>query len=238
MILLYTDFGNADPYVGQMHRVIAQQNADIRIIDLFHNAPVFNVKASSYLLPAYCPPIKNAVYCCVVDPGVGGERAAVIIKVDECHYIGPDNGLFEILARRYSGSVQAITWRPEFLSTSFHGRDLFAPVAARVASGIEVEVQPAALGDFSAWPDELEEIVYIDHYGNVISGVRGESVSTEQQLEVAGLIIGCANTFSDLAVGELFWYRNANGLLEIAANQGSAADLLGIAVGDPVLIKK
>jgi S-adenosylmethionine hydrolase len=68
--------------------------------------------------------------------------------------------------------------------------------------------------------------------------VRGESVSTEQQLEVAGLIIGCANTFSDLAVGELFWYRNANGLLEIAANQGSAADLLGIAVGDPVLIKK
>ncbi|MGW8248917.1 MAG: SAM hydrolase/SAM-dependent halogenase family protein [Acidiferrobacterales bacterium] len=237
MILLYTDFGYADPYVGQMHRAIAQQNSNDQVIDLFHNAPVFNVKASSYLLPAYCPPIKNAVYCCVVDPGVGGDRAAVVLKVDDCHYIGPDNGLFEILARRYSAIVQEITWRPEDLSTSFHGRDLFAPVAARVAGGIEVEVRPAALGDFSAWPDELEEIVYVDHYGNLISGIRGESVSSEQRLEVAGLNIGYANTFSDLAVGGLFWYRNANGLVEIAANQGCAAELLGIGVGDPVLIK-
>lgn len=238
MILLYTDFGYADPYIGQMHRVIAQQNADIPVVDLFHNAPAFDVKASSYLLAAYCPPIEKSVYCCVVDPGVGGERAAVLVEVGNCCYVGPDNGLFEMLRRRHSVQIKEINWRPEALSTSFHGRDLFAPVAACLACGIEFAAQPAVLSDFSAWPDDLDEVAYVDHFGNLISGRRGESVSSDQQVEIAGRSIGYANTFSDLAVGELFWYRNANGLLEIAANRGSAAELLGTGVGDPVLIRK
>jgi len=238
MILLYTDFGFEDPYIGQMHRVFVQYDANIPVVDLFHNAPAFNVKASSYLLPAYCPPVKGSVYCCIVDPGVGGERAAVVVEIEGCRYVGPDNGLFEILQRRYSASVQEITWRPEALSSSFHGRDLFAPIAARLVEGKPIEALPGQLSHFPDWPDELDEIVYIDHFGNVLCGRQGKTVSNDLTVVIAGRRIGFANTFSDLAVGEPFWYRNANGLIEIAVNQGNAAELLGITVGDPVVVKK
>jgi len=236
MILLYTDFGHTDPYVGQMHRVIAQQDATLPVIDLFHDAPAFNVKASSYLLPAYCPPNNDSGYCCVVDPGVGGSRAALLLSIGDCHYVGPDNGLFEILMRRYSSVVREITWEPEALSSSFHGRDLFAPVAASKALGRDIATRPAKPGDFSAWPEDLDEVVHIDHFGNLITGRRAETVATDQQVEIAGRRFSYARTFSDLAIGELFWYRNANGLMEIAANQASAAGIFGTNIGDPVLI--
>ena len=237
MILLYTDFGNTDPYVGQMHRVIAQHDPSIPVVDLFHNAPAFNVKASSYLLPAYCPPIKGAVYCCVVDPGVGSDRAAVVVKTGGCHYVGPDNGLFEILCRRYSASIQEITWRPKELSSSFHGRDLFAPVAAELVRGAGVKLRSIVQSDFSAWPDELDEVVYVDRFGNIICGRRAETILVEQKLKFAQRTVGYANTFSDLAVGELFWYRNANGLLEISANRASAAEILEVYVGDRIAVQ-
>ena len=232
MILLFTDFGIADPYIGQMHRVLVQNKADTRVVDLFHNVPAFNVKAASYLLAAYCPPVRNSVYCCVVDPGVGGERAAVAIEIHDCKYVGPDNGLFEVLYRRYEARIKEITWRPDTLSNSFHGRDLFAPVSARLHAGQTVDTRPVRPCRFPNWPDELDEIVYVDHYGNLVSGRRGETIHDSTVLECAGQKIAHARTFGDLAVGGLFWYRNANGLVEIAANQRSAAEMLGIGVGE------
>jgi S-adenosylmethionine hydrolase len=238
MILLYTDFGYADPYIGQMHRVAAQHNANIPVIDLFHNAPKFNAKASAYLLPAYCPPVKGSVYCCVVDPGVGSERAALAIEIEGCWYVGPDNGLFEILQRRYKASVQEITWRPEALSASFHGRDLFMPIAVRLVEGKPIDAIPAQPSRYPDWPDELDEVVYIDHFGNALCGRRGETVANDIKVGIAEHNIGYAKTFSDLAVGEPFWYRNANGLIELAVNQGSAADFLDIGVGAPIAITK
>ena len=231
MILLFTDFGIADPYLGQMHRAILQHSADIRVVDLFHNVSALNVKTASYLLAAYCPPVDNSVYCCVVDPGVGGERAAVAIEIDGCQYVGPDNGLFEVLYRRYEASIQEITWRPDTLSNSFHGRDLYAPVSARLEAGQTVDTRPGRPCRFPEWPDELDEIVYVDHYGNLVSGRRGETIGDATVVECAGQKIAYARTFGDLAVGGLFWYRNANGLVEIAANQGNAAEILGIGVG-------
>jgi S-adenosylmethionine hydrolase len=236
MILLFTDFGIADPYIGQMHRVVLQYKADTQVVDLFHNVPAFNVKAASYLLAAYCPPVQNSVYCCVVDPGVGGERAAVAIEIDGCRYVGPDNGLFEVLYRRCHPSIQEITWRPDTLSNSFHGRDLFAPVAARLDAGQAVDSRPGRLSQFSDWPDELDEIVYVDHYGNLVCGRRGESIDDNAIIKCADRNIVYARIFSDLAVGGLFWYRNANGLVEIAANQRNAAEILGIGVGEGIAV--
>lgn len=236
MILLFTDFGIADPYVGQMHRVVLQYKADTRVVDLFHGVPAFNVKAASYLLAAYCPPVQNSVYCCVVDPGVGGERAAVIIEIDGCRYVGPDNGLFEILHRRSRASIQEITWRPDMLSNSFHGRDLFAPVAARLEAGQAVDARPGRLCRFRDWPDELDEIVYVDHYGNLVCGRRGETIDDNAILVCADRKIEYARIFGDLAVGGLFWYRNANGLVEIAANRESAAEILGVGVSEGITV--
>lgn len=238
MILLFTDFGITDPYIGQMHREIIKFKADTPVVDLFHNVPAFNIKAAAYLLAAYCPPVRDSVYCCVVDPGVGGQRAALAIEIAGCWYVGPDNGLFEVLCRRYEARVREIAWRPDTLSNSFHGRDLFAPVAARLNAGQIVETRPVRLCRFPDWPDELDEIVYVDHYGNLICGHRGEIVADETKIKCTGKTIAYARTFSDLAVGGLFWYRNANGLIEIAANQESAARILGVGVGDQVAVSK
>lgn len=239
MILLFTDFGFADPYVGQLHRRIIGIAGQVPIIDSFHSVPAFNVKAGAYLLAHYCPPVPGSVYCCVVDPGVGGNRQPLIIEIDECHYVGPDNGLFEILVRRHqSAQVKRIDWLPDSMSPSFHGRDLFAPVAAFVAMKKEVRSSPADLADFSHWPDDLDEIVYIDHYGNSITGRRASTIAKASEIEFKGGIVAGASTFSDVPVGSLFWYENANGLIELAINQGSTTELIDSSIGDPVILHR
>src|SRR5205085_2477038 len=134
MIVLFTDYGVGDPYVGQLHAVLAREAPGIPVVDLFHGVPSFDVRAGAYLLPAYVREFpEDSVFLCVVDPGVGGERKPAMVRADGRWYVGPDNGLLSILAAR-AGSVEsyAIAWRPPGLSASFHGRDLFAPVAARL----------------------------------------------------------------------------------------------------------
>jgi len=137
MIVLFTDFGLQGPYTGQMKAVLRQMAPDIPVIDLFADAPVGNPKASAYLLAVYAAWFPaGTVFLGVVDPGVGGTRPSVILKADGQWYVGPGNGLFELVQRR-AGETRSweIDWRPEHLSASFHGRDLFAPVAAMLARG-------------------------------------------------------------------------------------------------------
>src|SRR6516165_12683945 len=131
MIVLFTDFGLHGPYTGQMKAVLHQTAPGALVIDHFADAPVGNPKASAYLLAVYAswfPP--GTVFLCVVDPGVGGARPAIILEADDRWYVGPGNGLFELVQRRAAKARSwEITWKPERLSASFHGRDLFAPVA-------------------------------------------------------------------------------------------------------------
>ena len=137
MIVSFTDFGFHGPYTGQMKAVLHQMAPGVPVIDLFADAPVNNPKASAYLLAAYAawfPP--QTIFLCVVDPEVGGARPPVIVEADGRWYVGPGNGLFELVQRRASETRSwTIDWRPERLSASFHGRDLFAPVAAMLACG-------------------------------------------------------------------------------------------------------
>ena len=135
MIVLFTDFGLHGPYTGQMKAVLHQMAPSIPIIDLFSDAPVGNPKASAYLLASYAAWFSaGAVFLCVVDPGVGGARPAIILEADGRWYVGPGNGLFELVQRRARQARSwDITWKPEHLSASFHGRDLFAPVARTMA---------------------------------------------------------------------------------------------------------
>jgi S-adenosylmethionine hydrolase len=147
--------------------------------------------------------------------------------------------LFELVRRR-AGEVRSweIDWRPERLSASFHGRDLFAPVAAMLARGASV---PGRLVTSEAdrrpdWPDDLAEIVYVDHYGNVLTGMRAVVVPRAVELEANGRPLRRAKTFSDLPPGTAFWYENSNGLVEIAVNQGRADRDLGLTVGTEITI--
>jgi len=237
MIVLFTDFGPSGPYVGQMHAVLAQQAPGTAVIDLFHDVPSFDIRAAAYLLPAYTrgfPP--GTVHVCVVDPGVGSERRALIVKADHRWYVGPDNGLFHVLARRArSLECHEIRWRPAQLSASFHGRDLFAPAAAQLARGLMPECVPVALAPpIPDWPEDLPQVLYIDHFGNAITGLRAERLGRDTRLRIGEVVLAYANTYSEVRAGEGFWYENANGLVEIAVNQARASDQLGIAVGDIV----
>ncbi len=240
MIVLFTDFGVADPYVGQMHAVLAQAAPNIPVIDLFHAVPNFDIRAAAYLLPAYArefPP--GTVFICVVDPGVGGARRSVMFKVDERWYVGPDNGLFHILARRSAdGECRVIRWQPRQLSASFHGRDLFAPVAARLACGEIPDSEPTTLTipPGPAWPEDFAAVLYVDHYGNAITGIRAASLGIERSLRVGETIVKYVRVFSEAPMGVAFWYENANGLMEIALNQDSAAKQLNLHGGDRVIL--
>ncbi len=240
MIVLFTDFGVADPYVGQMHAVLAQAAPNIPVIDLFHAIPHFDIRAAAYLLPAYArefPPV--TVFICVVDPGVGGARRAVMLKADERWYVGPDNGLFHVLARRSANSeCHVIRWQPQQLSASFHGRDLFAPVAARLVCGEMPDSEPTTLSvpPGPAWPEDFAAVLYVDHYGNAITGIRAASLETERSLRVGETVVKYARVFSEAPRGVAFWYENANGLVELALNQGSAAKQLNIRCGDRIIL--
>jgi S-adenosyl-L-methionine hydrolase (adenosine-forming) len=238
MIVLFTDFGLQGPYTGQIKAVLHQMAPGVPAIDLFADAPVGNPKASAYLLAAYAQWfVATTVFLCVVDPGVGSTRPAIIVEADGRWYVGPGNGLFELVQRRATSTrTWDIDWKPERLSASFHGRDLFAPVAAILARGEPPPGQPRkdTAHRRTDWPDDLCEVVYVDHFGNAMTGLRAATLPPDAKLGVAGQVFQRAGTFSDRPIGTAFWYANSNGLVEIAVNQGRADRDLGLAIGSPV----
>jgi len=238
VIILFTDFGLEGPYVGQMKAVLHREAPGVPIIDLFSDAPAHKPKAAAYLLAAYHKEFPaDSVFLCVVDPGVGSARGAIMVQAEGRWFVGPDNGLFDIVGRRARHARWwDIAWQPEHVSASFHGRDIFAPVAARLACGGTPPGEQRKRGSkvVAGWPDELPELVYIDSFGNAMTGIRASMVRDDSVLVIRNVALRRARTFSDVPVGKAFWYENANGLVEIAVNRGSAKQTLKLEVGDVV----
>ena len=239
MIVLFTDFGANGPYVGQVKAVLAAEAKGQPVIDLLHDAPAMNARASAYLLASLAPSIRgNAVFVAVVDPGVGTSRRALALKADSRWFVGPDNGLLDIVAAR---AAQAewweITWRPEQMSATFHGRDLFAPVAARLARG---EAPPGARCDSPLaqrqWPIDLPEVVYLDPFGNAATGLRAKIVGPDVVLRANNRCFQPVTTFGDAPAGTAVWYENSNAHAELAISEGSAAGSCGLAIGTGVSV--
>ncbi len=239
-LALFTDFGLQGPYVGLMKLALIRYAPRIPIVDLFHNAPLFDTQAAAYLLATYALEFpEGSVFVGVVDPGVGGGRDGLILEADGRLFVGPDNGLFDrVAARAGHAQVWRITWRAERLSATFHGRDVFAPVAALLATeqakpeelGAPVEIQPRD------WPADLARVIYLDHYGNAMTGIRAAILNRDAKLQVGGQCLLWARTFSDLPPGAGFWYENSSGLVELAVNQDSAAEKWGLVLGQPVTV--
>ncbi|QBQ56516.1 hypothetical protein E3U44_09300 [Nitrosococcus wardiae] len=246
MIALFTDFGVQGPYLGQVEIVLRQQAPGIPIINLMADAPPFSPLASSHLLAAlgqYLLP--GTVVFAVVDPGVGSSaREPVMVCADDRWYVGPGNGLFDVvMGRAVSAILWRITWRPSSLSATFHGRDLFAPIVAKLARSKNLQ-DKELLG--KRWnealvtkdPGDLAEIIYIDHYGNAMAGIRAIKAGQCQRIRLpSGDWVSGARTFHDVAPGEGFWYVNSLGLIEIAINQGCAAKHFKLEVGTPIELK-
>jgi S-adenosyl-L-methionine hydrolase (adenosine-forming) len=242
MIVLFTDFGMHDPYVGQVKARLAEIAPDQQVVDLLHQAPDYNSHAGAHLIAAFAPTFPpGAVFMCVVDPGVGTARDGVVVMAGGRWYVGPDNGLLSVVAARSSETqLWRIVWQPEAVAATFHGRDIFAVIAALIAKGEfpadKLEGKTKFHVEFDA--EDLPRIIYIDHFGNAWSGVRGKGVPLATRIVVRKGEFQHAVTFGAVGKGEGFWFVNSVGLLELAINRGNAAEQLGLKVGDMVQLFK
>lgn len=240
MIVIFSDFGSQDIYLGQVKAVLNKLAANIAVIDLLNDVPRYNIRAAAHLLAALQSQfLAGTVFLCVVDPGVGGARTPIVANVGDKWFVGPDNGLLSVVAAKMGkAEVWEIVWKSERCSNTFHGRDLFAPIVAQIAGGkvpYEKLKQISGLTEVLD-PNAINEIIYIDHYGNVLTGIPATTVSRNTRIQIRDQTISYAKTYSEVNHGEVFWYENSIGLVEIAANLMSAAETLSLRVGESVEI--
>lgn len=203
------------------------------VIDALHDALDFGIEPAAHLLSAIASEYpEGSVFLAVVDPGVGGRRDAIVVQADGRRFVGPDNGLFSpVWQRARRRQCFRIAWRPQRLTSSFHGRDLFAPVAAALATRLPRRwLVPKRTPDVLFPDEELAAIIYIDHYGNAVTGLR--RFRAQWRLRAGGRTLQYARTFE--AARGPFWYENSMGMVEIAAPRRSAAKVLGLRIGSPV----
>jgi len=255
IITLLTDFGLSDGYVASMKGVILTLCPEVRIVDITHQVPAFDIRSGSYLLKTVCDAFpRDTIHLGVVDPGVGTERRALAVRM-ECGriLIGPDNGLLSwVLSMRKDWESRSLenpeTWR-QVVSHTFHGRDLFAPVAAHLACGVRFEsFGPTCSPHTASWVcaewkggDLFGEIVHIDHFGNLITNITEQDLGgweepTSWGVSLPGVatVTGLSRTYGETPAGRLVALIGSSGHLEIAVSQGSAAKALSVGTGSPV----
>ena len=241
MIVLFTDFGTHDPYVGQVKARLHALAPSQIVIDLLHEAPSYNAHAGAHLLAAFAPTFPpGCVFLAVVDPGVGTPRDAIVVMSGGHWFVGPDNGLLSVLAARNSDTRRwRIVWQPAALSATFHGRDLFAVIAAEIAAGAFPTDKLQAIDQLGVEfdPADLLRVIYLDHFGNAWSGLRGADVSDQVRIAARGASFSHADSFGFVGRGEGFWFVNSVGLVELAVNRGDAGKKFGLAVGDPIQLQ-
>lgn len=258
IITLLTDFGARDAYVGVMKGVILSVAPDARVVDLCHETPPHDIAVAAFLLAGayhYFP--RGTVHLVVVDPGVGTERRPVALAAGGHYFVGPDNGIFTLVLQRAGLGVHAVHlteasyWLPS-PSATFHGRDIFAPVAARLAGGQSLNafgqaLDPAhlvRLGDVLARQAHgyIEgAVVHIDHFGNLLTNIPEAWLAEggPWRVSVAGRQLhGLRRAYGDVAPGETLALIGSGGFLEIAVSQGSAAASLGASRGLPVHVHR
>lgn len=255
LITLTTDFGLKDSYVGTMKGVILGINPQATIVDLCHEIEPQNVRQAAFVLyTAYRYFPRGTIHVVVVDPGVGSERRAIALRTPMATFVAPDNGVLSyVVADEEVERVVSLTnpqyWLAE-VSSTFHGRDIFAPLAAHLSLGVPLEELGEALAEivtFSVPQPEIGEdgtlrghIIHVDRFGNLITDVKQQAARLSQEtiIEVRGhRIVGLRRTYAEAAKGEILALIGSSGHLEIAMRGGSAMRTLGMKVGDEVKIR-
>jgi S-adenosyl-L-methionine hydrolase (adenosine-forming) len=242
VIGLLTDFGLQDHYVGVMKAVIAGIAPAASTIDISHDVPPQSVLAGQLLLRASVPYFPaGSVFLAVVDPGVGTSRRPMALRSGSWTFVGPDNGLFTPWLDGQAVEITATEFRLPSVSSTFHGRDIFAPAAAHLTLGIELArlgpslVDPVRLAapEPEVRPDGTieSEIVYVDRFGNLITNIVGPGGGT---LAIDGRVLMVREAYGSAAPGESLAVAGSDGYLELAVRDGSAAAVLGYKAGDRV----
>jgi S-adenosyl-L-methionine hydrolase (adenosine-forming) len=249
LITLLSDFGTQDNYVGVMKAVIAQIAPATQVIDLTHQIAPQDIAAARFNLMTaypYCPP--GSVHVAVVDPGVGGARRAIAIALADGFLVGPDNGLFSgVLSQRQALEAVVLTepryWRSPTPSQTFHGRDIFAPIAAHLSAGVPFtqlgqSIDPATLVtlEIPPWQHDGEAIAgvvqYVDRFGNLVTTIPAERVPVEGwYIKLEETLIPGGSAYSAVRRGEAIALAGSHGWVEIAINGGNAHHQLAISVG-------
>jgi S-adenosylmethionine hydrolase len=254
IITLTTDFGLTDGYVGIMQGVILSIAPEARLVDLSHGVAPQNIRQAAYILQRAGPYFPaGTVHLAVVDPGVGGERRAIAVRAGGMAYVGPDNGLFSAALAQPGAQVFVLDrpqyWLPE-VSRTFHGRDIFAPVAAHLAHGVRVEDMGAPSDEALRFairepvrpaPNDLiqGEVVYVDHFGNLITNIPGGWLAEGHwTCQVGGHTIHQLSTaYAEVPPGTLLTLVSSAGTVEIAQRSGSAAQKLRVTAGESVTLR-
>ncbi|MFN6477731.1 SAM-dependent chlorinase/fluorinase [Nostoc sp. DedQUE07] len=252
LVTLLSDFGDRDVYVGIMKGVIAQINPRLTVVDLTHQIPPQDIKAARFsLMNAYAHFPLGTVHLAVVDPGVGTKRRAIAVEFAQGFLVGPDNGIFSgVLNQSLAIAAVELTnlnyWRTPQPSKTFHGRDIFAPVAANLASGVplkqlgqEIDLVSLVNLDIGDCKQTTTGVVgciqYIDHFGNLVSNIPASYVQGKSwYVQVAGLSVSGCETYSEVKVGEIIALVGSHGWVEIAINCGDAHSQLQIDLQDPL----
>lgn len=252
---LLTDFGHTDAYVGVMKGVIASLDLDLRVVDLTHEIPPQNLAAARFnLMNAYPYFPLGTVHVAVVDPGVGGARRAIALELSTGFLVGPDNGIFGgVLDHETIGGAVELTepsfWRSPQPSSTFHGRDIFAPVGAHIARGVSlselgVPIDLSSLVRLPILPGQptptgmTGTVQHIDHFGNIVTTIPGTAVAHRLWIvQVGDRPITAHSHYGSVPPGELLALVGSHGWVEIAINHGSAQAQLQIQMGDLIQVR-
>jgi len=257
LLTLTTDFGTRDSYVAELKGTLLSEGPDsLRLVDLSHELAPFDIHAAALFLRAALPRFpRGAIHLAVVDPGVGSERRALIVERPDMLLVGPDNGLFSYVLDGSETVYEIDRSRlgPRAISTTFHGRDLFAPVAARLAAG----VAPAMLGEQVTSYERMlfpmvdmqgdvlhARVVHVDRYGNLITSIPEATLrdflgSDEAAFDLSigdHTIHALGSHYAEVQPGALLALVGSSGLIEVAAREESAARKLGVEVGRPLRV--
>jgi S-adenosylmethionine hydrolase len=245
LVTLLTDFGTADGYVAEMKGVLLAHAPEAQLVDAAHDLPPHDVEAARLALARYWRRYpEGTVHLAVVDPGVGSERRALAVASHGRLLVGPDNGVLSP-ALLLPGARAVALPVPAGGSATFHGRDVFAPAAARLAGGVSLEALGEPCDDpvvrrtpeAHRQPDGAVrgEVIAVDRFGNLITNLIARRAAT---FELAGRRVALARTYADAAPGALVALTGSSGLVEIARRDGSAARELGLARGAPVVMRQ
>jgi S-adenosylmethionine hydrolase len=256
IIALITDYGKSDWFAGEMKGAIAGIAPAATIIDITHDIEPGNVKSAAFsLLASYKTFPAGTVFCVVVDPGVGTSRAPLAIKSGAIFFIGPDNGVLSWALRNEPDcEVRRIEYPdllPREISSTFHGRDIFGPVAAHIAAGAGMEKTGPVISSMIEipWPSPTREhdriigsIVYIDRFGNAITTIDKHSLNTltdasHVKLQKYGTELPLCTHFQQVPTGQGLSYLGSSGYLEIAINNANAAAIFGLHIGDTISVE-
>ncbi len=253
IITLTSDFGLQDQYVSAMKAVILGLAPDVRLVDISHDIPAQDIMAGAWVIrnSAFLFP-KNTVHLVVVDPGVGTDRSPIVLKINDQYFVGPDNGIFSLFYDEFDYKAIKLNkekyWRKE-RSRTFHGRDIFAPVAAHLSNGVKLKDLGDPIKDLVTYhwavpigdKDGLQGwVVHIDRFGNLITNIS-ETLMEDMigrrkvRIYVGNTIIDhMVNTFGDVEDGDPAAFIGSSGMLEIGINKGNAAELLSVDKGAQV----